>query len=82
MPVTTGATERGDKVLFRISVSTIITGLAFLAMGWIDPAGPLLMVVGALLGALDLERRLDLETPQRTSSMPTVASSGEHRRAA
>ena len=66
---------------FRIAVATIVTGLAFLAMGWIDPAGPIFMVVGALLGALDVERRLDLE-PQRSEPSSTAASSGEHRHAA
>lgn len=67
---------------FRIAVSTIVTGLAFLAMGWIDPAGPIFMVVGALLGALDVERRLDLETPPRSEPISTARSSGEHRHAA
>ena len=67
----------------RIAVLTIITGLAFLAMEWLDPAGPIFMVMGALLGALDLERRLDIdEAPQRIRALPAAARSAEHRHAA
>jgi len=42
----------------RISVLTIVTGLAMIAMAWIDPAGELLVIVGAFSAASALDSAL------------------------
>lgn len=74
-------------MLLRIAGLTIITGLAFVAMGWLDPTGPILTAVGALMGALDLEHRLEIAEPkQRYGSVGRserdLGDAGNNRRAA
>ena len=51
-------------------------------MGWIDPAGPLLIVLGALMGALEVERRLDAEPTELTGAPRPVVDAHEQRSAA
>jgi hypothetical protein len=48
-------------MLLRVGIMLIVTGAAVLAMGWLDPFGPLVMIFGSCCGAVALESRYDVE---------------------
>jgi hypothetical protein len=52
-------------MVLRFGVLLVMTGVAFLAMGWLEPAGPLLIILGATCWATALEAALDLMDPER-----------------
>lgn len=47
-------------MLLRIGMLLVVTGLAFIGMTWLEPVGPLLIILGAGCAAITLEARLDL----------------------
>jgi hypothetical protein len=59
-------------MLLRFAFLFLVTGAAFLGMGWLDPAGPLLLVAGAACAAILLEHWVDAE-PAQTESVPAPA---------
>ena len=60
-------------MLLRVGAMTMITGCVFMVMSWLDPFGPLVMILGASCGAIALEARWDLE-PDRTPVRPSGAT--------
>jgi hypothetical protein len=55
-------------MLLRIGVMLVITGLAFIGMTWLEPVGPLLIILGAACAAVTLEARLDIQDWQRAAA--------------
>lgn len=52
-------------VLLRVGLATVITGVAFMLMGWLDPSGGVLVVFGAFGAAIGMD---DLSVPERSAA--------------
>lgn len=50
----------------RVGVMLVVTGIAMLAMAWIDPVGAILITVGALTTAVALDGALRIEAGDAT----------------
>jgi hypothetical protein len=53
-------------MLLRVGLLSMITGAVFIAMAWLDPTGPLAILLGSASCAVALESRLDAEDWQHT----------------
>lgn len=60
----------------------IVTGIAFLAMAWLEPAGPLFILVGAGLCAVAAEGWLDRAGEAADWTPPARTDLRSHERAA
>jgi hypothetical protein len=50
-------------MLLRVGLMTMLTGAVFIAMAWLDPAGPLAIILGSGCCAVALEAKLDMDAP-------------------
>jgi hypothetical protein len=48
-------------MLLRVGLLTLVTGAVFVAMAWLDPAGPLAIIIGSGCCAVALEAKLDVD---------------------
>ena len=71
-------------MLLRVGIMFMVTGIAFIAMGWLDPVGPLLIIFGSALAAVALEARLNIQDweQQTATAMQDMVSSEPGHRAA
>ena len=59
-------------MLLRIGLLSMITGAVFIAMAWLDPMGPLAILLGSACCAVALESRLDIEDWQ-SAAVPVTS---------
>jgi hypothetical protein len=60
-------------MLLRFAFLFLVTGAALLGMGWLDPAGPLMLVAGAACAAIRLEPWVDAEPVRAEAAAPARA---------
>ena len=47
-----------DSILARVGVLLVVTGMAFILMGWLGAVGPFVVLVGSGCAAIALEQQL------------------------
>lgn len=47
-------------MVIRVGAVTVVAGITMLAMAWLDPLGPLLVIVGAITAAIGLDELLHI----------------------
>lgn len=61
-------------MLLRIGVLSVITGAVLIAMTWLDPIGPLMIIVGSGCCAVALESGLDATDAREPIDAATTRS--------
>jgi len=60
-------------MLLRIGALLVVTGLAFIGMAWLEPVGPLLVILGAGCCAVALEAALDITDWEQAAARELAA---------
>jgi hypothetical protein len=71
-----------DSILARVGVLLVVTGIAFILMGWLGAVGPLVVLIGSGCAAIGLEHQLSAADGERPVVTGGDAHAGDVTRAA